>query len=91
MNTAPASVVAHLGEPTYQILTAYFANIYRGPVKVRDLVKLIENDGWLGADKRRSSSIQHPTKPGLVTIPGRLGDLAVGTLNNILKQAGLKQ
>jgi len=31
-------------------------------------------------------------KPGLVTVPGRPGDdMAVGTLNNILKQAGLKQ
>ncbi|HEV8367981.1 MAG TPA: type II toxin-antitoxin system HicA family toxin [Pyrinomonadaceae bacterium] len=34
---------------------------------------------------------KHLTKPGLMTIPGKPGDdLAVGTLNNILKQAGLK-
>ncbi|MBA2524693.1 MAG: type II toxin-antitoxin system HicA family toxin [Pyrinomonadaceae bacterium] len=34
---------------------------------------------------------KHPIKPGLVTIPGRPNDeLATGTLNNILKQAGLK-
>ncbi|GAH39962.1 unnamed protein product, partial [marine sediment metagenome] len=30
-------------------------------------------------------------KTGVVTIPGKLGDdLAVGTLNSIYKQAGLK-
>jgi predicted RNA binding protein YcfA (HicA-like mRNA interferase family) len=34
---------------------------------------------------------RHPTKLGLVTIAGSLGDdLPPGTLNSILKQAGLK-
>jgi predicted RNA binding protein YcfA (HicA-like mRNA interferase family) len=33
----------------------------------------------------------HPLKRGLVTVPGSGNDdLAVGTLNSILKQAGLK-
>jgi len=32
-----------------------------------------------------------PTKPGLVTVPGTPGkEMAIGTVNNILKQAGLK-
>jgi len=35
---------------------------------------------------------KHPGKPGLVTVPGNLGDeLAPGTLNSILKQARLKK
>jgi predicted RNA binding protein YcfA (HicA-like mRNA interferase family) len=35
---------------------------------------------------------KHPTKAGLVTLPGKLGDdLAPGTLNSIFKQAGLKK
>jgi predicted RNA binding protein YcfA (HicA-like mRNA interferase family) len=35
---------------------------------------------------------KHPTKTGLVTVPGKPNDdVAVGTANNILKQAGLKQ
>jgi predicted RNA binding protein YcfA (HicA-like mRNA interferase family) len=34
---------------------------------------------------------KHPTKPGRVTIPGKPGkELAVGTLNSIKRQAGLK-
>ena len=44
--------------------------------------------------KQRGSHRQfkHPTKPGRVTIAGNLGDeLATGTLNSILKQAGLKE
>lgn len=33
----------------------------------------------------------HPTKHGIVTVPGKPNDeLAPGTLNSILKQAGLK-
>jgi predicted RNA binding protein YcfA (HicA-like mRNA interferase family) len=35
---------------------------------------------------------KHPTKAGMVTIPGnRNYELAAGTLNSILKQAGLKR
>jgi predicted RNA binding protein YcfA (HicA-like mRNA interferase family) len=61
-------------------------------VKVRDLIKLIENDGWYWVRTQGSHhQYKHPTKPGLVTVPGNSGkELAVGTLNNILKQAGLK-
>jgi predicted RNA binding protein YcfA (HicA-like mRNA interferase family) len=61
-------------------------------MKVRDLLRLIENDGWLLVRIRGSHrQFKHPTKPGLVTVPGHLADdLAAGTLNSILKQAGLK-
>jgi len=61
-------------------------------VKVRELVKLIEKDGWYRVRTKGSHhQYKHPTKPGLVTVPGNPGDgLAPGTVNNILKQAGLK-
>ena len=61
-------------------------------MKVRDLVKLLESDGWYWARTKGSHhQYKHPTKPGVVTVPGHPGkDIAVGTLNNILKQAGLK-
>jgi predicted RNA binding protein YcfA (HicA-like mRNA interferase family) len=62
------------------------------PRKVREMIKLIEQDGWL-LDRTRGSHRQykHPMKPGLVTIAGKPGDdLARGTENSILKQAGLK-
>ena len=61
-------------------------------MKVRDVLKLIETNGWY-LDRTRGSHRQykHPSKPGLVTIPGKPGDdLAPGTQNSILKQAGLK-
>ena len=34
---------------------------------------------------------KHHSKRGLVTVPGKFGDeLAIGTYNSILRQAGLK-
>ncbi|MEE9167662.1 MAG: type II toxin-antitoxin system HicA family toxin [Candidatus Neomarinimicrobiota bacterium] len=60
-------------------------------MKVREITKLISEDGWY-LIRTRGSHHQYPTKTGLVTIPGRPNDeLAPGTLNNILKQAGLKK
>jgi len=62
-------------------------------VKVRELVKRIEKDGWYWVRTKGSHhQYKHSTKPGLVTVPGKPNDdVAVGTANNILKQAGLKQ
>jgi predicted RNA binding protein YcfA (HicA-like mRNA interferase family) len=61
-------------------------------MKVRDVIKLIEQDGWYLARTRGSHrQYKHSSKRGLVTVPGKLGDdLAPGTLDSILKQAGLK-
>jgi predicted RNA binding protein YcfA (HicA-like mRNA interferase family) len=61
-------------------------------VNVREVVAMIEADGWYQARQRGSHrQFKHPTKPGLVTIAGKPGDdLAPGTLNSVLKQAGLR-
>jgi predicted RNA binding protein YcfA (HicA-like mRNA interferase family) len=61
-------------------------------MKVREVTKLLEADGWyLVATKGSHRQYKHPTKPGRVTIAGHSeDDLAPGTLNSILKQAQLK-
>jgi len=61
-------------------------------MKVRDLIKQIENDGWQLARTRGSHrQYHHPVKPGTVTIAGHpSADVPPGTLNSVLKQAGLK-
>lgn len=61
--------------------------------KVRDAIRLIEADGWyLVRTKGSHRQYKHPTKPGLVTIAGNENrDLAPGTWNSILRQAGLKK
>ena len=61
-------------------------------MKVREANDLIESDGWqLVATRGSHRQYKHPTKPGRVTIAGKPpDDLAPGTRNSILKQAGLK-
>jgi predicted RNA binding protein YcfA (HicA-like mRNA interferase family) len=61
------------------------------PRKVREMIKLIESDGWALARTRGSHrQFVHPTKHGVVTIAGKLSaDLPAGTERSILKQAGL--
>ncbi len=62
-------------------------------MKVRDIIKLIESDGWYQVNTRGSHrQYKHSKKAGRVTIAGHLNDdLAPGTLNSILKQAELKE
>jgi predicted RNA binding protein YcfA (HicA-like mRNA interferase family) len=62
-------------------------------VKVREVLKLLEADGWFLARTRGSHrQYRHAVKPGTVTVPGKPNDdLAPGTLNSILKQAQLKE
>jgi predicted RNA binding protein YcfA (HicA-like mRNA interferase family) len=62
-------------------------------VKVRDVIILIEADGWVQVRTKGSHrQFRHTTKPGLVTVAGKTGvDLPPGTLNAVLKQAGLKR
>lgn len=61
-------------------------------MKVREAIRIIEAEGWyLARTKGSHRQFKHPLKIGLVTVPGQLSDdLAPGTLNSILKQAGLK-
>ena len=61
-------------------------------MKIRAVIRLLERDGWYLARTRGSHrQYKHPEKRGLVTAAGKPSDeLAPGTLNSILKQAGLK-
>lgn len=66
--------------------------VYLARMKVRDVIKLIEADGWEHVRTKGSHrQFKHPNKPGKVTVAGKPSlDLPPGTLNSILKQAGLK-
>ncbi|WKN43870.1 type II toxin-antitoxin system HicA family toxin [Tunicatimonas pelagia] len=62
-------------------------------MKVKQIITLIKQDGWYQVAQRGSHrQFKHPTKLGRVTVPdhGSNKDLAKGTENSILKQAGLK-
>ncbi len=62
-------------------------------MKIRDIIKQIEEDGWFLIVVRGSHrQYKHAVKPGRVTIAGHPGDdVAHGTLNSILKQSGLRE
>jgi predicted RNA binding protein YcfA (HicA-like mRNA interferase family) len=61
-------------------------------VKVKEVIKLIEQDGWyLARQKGSHQQYKHPVKTGTVTVAGKPSDdLPKGTLNSIFKQAQLK-
>ncbi|MGH3926173.1 MAG: type II toxin-antitoxin system HicA family toxin, partial [Pseudonocardiaceae bacterium] len=62
-----------------------------GPLKVRDLIKRVEADGWYQVSQRGSHrQFKHPTKKGRVTIPGKLSwELYPELERSILRQAGV--
>ncbi|MFH1732633.1 MAG: type II toxin-antitoxin system HicA family toxin [Planctomycetota bacterium] len=62
-------------------------------MKIREVIKRLEADGWyLVATRGSHRQFKHETKPGRVTVAGSLNhDLAKGTLNSVMRQAGLKE
>ena len=63
--------------------------------KYRNLIKFVREDGWYQDPERKNSGSHrqfiHPRKHGIVTITGTGNkDVPLGTLNSVLKQAGLK-
>lgn len=62
-------------------------------MKVKEMIKLIENDGWeLARINGSHRHFKHRTKKGIVTVPGKMSaDLAIGTEKSIFKQAGLEK
>lgn len=60
-------------------------------MKIIELRRILREDGWFEKEQKGSHlQMIHPTKIGKVTVPVHGGDIPKGTLNAILKQAGLK-
>lgn len=62
-------------------------------MKVREIIKLLEDDGWRLIRTRGSHrQFKHATKRGKVTVAGAPSiDLRPKTLRSILRQAGLRR
>ncbi|MBS4099327.1 MAG: type II toxin-antitoxin system HicA family toxin [Sulfuricella sp.] len=62
-------------------------------MKVSDLLRRLEKDGWFIVRQHGSHrQLHHATKPGTVTIAGKPSiDVTPGILSSVLKQAGLKE
>jgi predicted RNA binding protein YcfA (HicA-like mRNA interferase family) len=61
-------------------------------MKVKELLKMLEADGWnLSRTKGSHRQYKHASKSGTVTVAGKLSaDVPKGTLSAILKQSGIK-
>jgi predicted RNA binding protein YcfA (HicA-like mRNA interferase family) len=63
------------------------------PTKIQELIARLEADGWYQVRQKGSHrQFHHADKTGTVTVAGKSSvELTPGTLNSILKQAGLKK
>jgi predicted RNA binding protein YcfA (HicA-like mRNA interferase family) len=60
-------------------------------MRSREMIRMLEQDGWYLVGIRGSHhQYKHSVKPGRVTVKHPESDLPKGTINSILKQAGLK-
>lgn len=62
-------------------------------MKVRDIIKRIEADGWHQVSQTGSHrQFKHTTKPGRVTVAGHPSyDPPTGTVKSIFKQAQIEE
>jgi predicted RNA binding protein YcfA (HicA-like mRNA interferase family) len=57
----------------------------------RDVIRALRRDGWRPVRVTGSHHhFNHPTKPGIVTVPHPRRDLPIGTLRSIERQSGVK-
>ena len=57
----------------------------------REIIKILRQDGWYTVRTRGDHwHFKNDKKPGIVTVPHPREDIPKGTLNSILRQAGLK-
>ena len=61
------------------------------PLKVSEIIRMIEADGWyLAATRGSHRQYKHPVKPGRVTVAGKPSkELPPGTERSILRPAGI--
>ena len=62
-------------------------------MKVREVIKRLEEDGWyLARTKGSHRQYKHPLKLGTVTVAGKSSlDVPIGTLKSIWRQAQLEE
>ena len=63
------------------------------PTKIQELITRLEADGWYQVRQKGSHrQYHHASKTGTVTVAGKASvEVPPGTMNSILKQAGLKK
>lgn len=83
--------VSHLDSAVVCVYHTQHIITGREGMRSREVIDLIQGDGWYEvAVKGSHHHFKHPTKKGRVTVPHPKSEIAIKTLNSILKQAGLK-
>ncbi|MCF8468894.1 MAG: type II toxin-antitoxin system HicA family toxin [Sneathiella sp.] len=61
-------------------------------LKSRDVIRIIESEGWVLVRVSKSSHHQfrHPAKKGLITVPHPKKSLPIGTLRSIERVRGAR-
>ena len=59
-------------------------------MKPKELIKLLQNNGFIFARQSGSHAIYRKSENIMVVVPIHNRDIPIGTLNAILKDAGLK-
>jgi mRNA interferase HicA len=60
-------------------------------MRYNELLRRLKDDGWFLVRTKKHQVYKHPVKKGIVTVPKHGSkEIPDGTLNSILKQAGLK-
>ena len=61
-------------------------------MKFKEVIRILEKEGWVLKRTRGSHrQFRHPSKPGTVTVDGRLSvEIPPGTLKSISKQSGIE-
>ena len=59
-------------------------------MRPRDIVRRLQSEGWVVKRKGPGDHVQfvHPARPGKVTVDMGAGDIPVGTLRSVFRQAG---
>jgi predicted RNA binding protein YcfA (HicA-like mRNA interferase family) len=58
-------------------------------MKYSELISILESDGWYLHSSKKHRKYRHQMKKGQLTVPFHSGEVPKGTLNRILKDAGL--
>ena len=76
---------------TYPICVYDVYKIYNVGMNSKELIKLLEKDGWVLRGSKGSHHVfNHPHKAGHITVPHPKKDLGIGLVQKLLKQAGMK-
>ena len=78
---------AGVASPTYLDFTR--TGVYNTHIAAREVIARLIGDGWYEARQSGAhKQFKHPAKPGRVTVAVHRGDIPIGTLKSIIRQAG---